>query len=435
VAAFALARVPDLPATRARHLAYFTALAERADPELRGPHQQQWLTRLDAETANLRAALEQATAPADGARLAVALTWYWFLRGRLTEARTALAADPDDPRAAQWLAGFAMLQGADVALPEMSDTRAMWFAAHALIDRSELTAARVLLERVLEDCDRWTEAAALSSRAKLAHAAADLVALERDGNRSAAIFAELGDRWGRLQATDWVGGLAEIRAEYERAADLHREGLRWAEELSLWIEVSSKLSWLAWIAVQTRDYAQARELGERALAVAEESDYPAAAVFAELSVGFAARRDGKLDVAVAHLERLVAMAAREEQPPLFLPMVLVELGYATELSGDPAAALPMHLRAFDAAAAMGAPRDEAMALEGIASATADAATAARVLGAAADARTRQGLSVGPAEQDEIDRVTRRLAAALGDAGLAREMAAGLSPGQARAQAG
>ena len=119
-----------------------------------------------------------------------------------------------------------------------------------MIDRSDLALASELLPTAL--ADPWTEAAVLSSRAKLAHATGDLAALERTATRSAALFAELGDRWGRLQATDWVGGLAEMRGEHERAAALHREGLRWAEELSLWPEVGGKLSWLAWLAVQTR---------------------------------------------------------------------------------------------------------------------------------------------------------------------------------------
>ncbi|MEV6490390.1 BTAD domain-containing putative transcriptional regulator, partial [Actinoplanes sp. NPDC051633] len=159
VAAFCLERVPDLEATRARHARYFTELAERADPELRGPGQKDWLARLDTETANLRAALARG-----GVRLAVALTWYWFLRGRLTEARAALEKHAGDPVAAVWLAGFTILQGGEMTLPEMTDKRAMWFVANALTDRSELTKSAELLERVLEDCDRWTEAAALSSR-------------------------------------------------------------------------------------------------------------------------------------------------------------------------------------------------------------------------------------------------------------------------------
>jgi hypothetical protein len=325
-----------------------------------------WLARLDAEDGNLRTALEHG----GGARLATALAWYWFLRGRFTEARAAL------PEGGSWWAGFALRQGVDVTPPPDDDPRARWFVASGLIDRSDVAGASAMLAEILAGCDPWTEAAALSSRAMIAHAGADLEALERDGTRSAELFAELGDRWGRLQATDWVGGLAEIRGEYDRAAAMHREGLRWAEELSLWPEVGSKLSWLAWIGVQTGDYVQARELGERALRLAEEQGSRAAAVFAELCVAFAARRDGKLDLAVSHLRSLVASAG--DQTPMWLPMVLTELGYAT-------GSLAHHLRAFDLAFAADYPRDLQGALVGIADTVSSPEIGARLLGAAGDA--------------------------------------------------
>ncbi|MDZ5441687.1 BTAD domain-containing putative transcriptional regulator [Micromonospora sp. 4G57] len=443
VAAFCLDRLDterpgEAAAVRARHAAYYTSLAERADPELRGPGQAEWLVTLDAENANLRSAL----AHGGGLRLAVALTWYWFLRGRFSEARRALTLDGDSSaqaRAAAWRVGFALLQGDRLETADISaydDSRGTWFVAAALIHRSELTRAAELLAAAEGSADRWTAAAVLSSRAKLAHAAGDLAALDRDGTRCAQLFAELGDRWGRLQASDWVGGLAELTGEYDRAAALHREGLGWAEELSLWPEVSSKLSWLAWLAVQTRDYVQARELAERAYRLAAEQDSGSALVFAELSLGFAARRDGKLDVATTHLEHLVELARREAQPALFLPMVLVELGYAAEHGGDPATGLARHVEAFDVAQAMGAPRDAIGALEGIASATAwsEPEVAARLLGAAAAARRAAEFAAAPAERDELDRIGGRLVAVLGRERFDTLVAAGhdLSPDAARA---
>ncbi|MET8047375.1 BTAD domain-containing putative transcriptional regulator [Streptosporangium sp. NPDC005286] len=443
VAAFCLDRLEtgrpgDAAVVRARHAAYFTGLAERADPELRGPAQAEWLSRLDTENANLRSAL----AHGGGLRLANALTWYWFLRGRFTEARHALTLDGDmsaQARAAAWRVGFALLQGDQMETADISaydDSRGTWFVAAALIDRSELALAAELLSAAGESADRWTEAAVLSSRAKLAHADGDLAALGRDGTRCAEIFAELGDRWGRLQASDWVGGLAELTGEYDRAAALHREGLGWAEELSLWPEVSSKLSWLAWLAVQTRDYVQARELAERAYKLAGEQDSVGVVVFAELSLGFAARRDGRLDVATTHLEHLAELARRDAQPALFLPMVLVELGYAAEQGGDPATGLARHVEAFDVAQAMGAPRDAIGALEGIASAAAYSVpeVAARLLGAAAAARRAAEFAAAPTERDELERITDRLIAALGRERFDALVAAGrdLSPGEGRA---
>src|SRR5262249_34136799 len=73
-------------ATRARPVAHSLSLAETAAPELVGSGGPTWLTRLEAEHDNFRAALAWAeTTPEDPsfARLAVALTLFWELRGHL----------------------------------------------------------------------------------------------------------------------------------------------------------------------------------------------------------------------------------------------------------------------------------------------------------------------------------------------------------------
>jgi len=79
---------------RLRHCRYYVALAERADPQLRGREQREWLERLDAEATNLRSAFDSLVqlGEADLAlRLATTLTWYWYLRGRLQEALRSLS--------------------------------------------------------------------------------------------------------------------------------------------------------------------------------------------------------------------------------------------------------------------------------------------------------------------------------------------------------
>lgn len=63
VAAYATERLhemEDLTAVRDRHLLHYRALAEHAEPELRGAGQRPWLARLDAEAGNLRTALDEA---------------------------------------------------------------------------------------------------------------------------------------------------------------------------------------------------------------------------------------------------------------------------------------------------------------------------------------------------------------------------------------
>ena len=84
-----------LGATRQAHAEYYLALAEAAEPELRGPEQARWLERLEAEHDNLRAALEWADerdAGELGARLGAALWRFWSVRGYLTEGRARLGS-------------------------------------------------------------------------------------------------------------------------------------------------------------------------------------------------------------------------------------------------------------------------------------------------------------------------------------------------------
>ena len=45
---------------RRRHAAFVLALTERAERELRGPHEREWSARLEAEHSNVRAALRWA---------------------------------------------------------------------------------------------------------------------------------------------------------------------------------------------------------------------------------------------------------------------------------------------------------------------------------------------------------------------------------------
>ncbi|MGH2779864.1 MAG: BTAD domain-containing putative transcriptional regulator [Thermoleophilaceae bacterium] len=105
-----LAEAGEEGAMRERHARYFTALAERVEPALRGRDQGVWLARLRAEDANLRLALQstrdRATSDPDEAlRLAAALGWYWYVgrqvdgRVQLTETLAATRAGAPSSRA------------------------------------------------------------------------------------------------------------------------------------------------------------------------------------------------------------------------------------------------------------------------------------------------------------------------------------------------
>jgi predicted ATPase/class 3 adenylate cyclase len=78
----------------ARHAEHFLGLAREAEPKLIGPDQARWLDRLEDDHVNLRAALEYLTErdPARAVMLAGDLTWFWTIRGYAPEASQRLEA-------------------------------------------------------------------------------------------------------------------------------------------------------------------------------------------------------------------------------------------------------------------------------------------------------------------------------------------------------
>jgi predicted ATPase/DNA-binding SARP family transcriptional activator len=450
VAAYAMERLhemQDLTAVRDRHLSHYLALAERAESRLRCAGQRSWLARLDAEAGNLRAALDEAVRRAaagqaeEAVRLATALSWWWLLRGRLTEARrslsTVLAVAPDAPELALLHAAFALLTGdpteasattaADAVLDPVRRARALWLCAYGLFSAGEVTASAELNATALDlfgsADEQWGTAAALGLRATLALVRGDLDALGRNGRRSADLFGELGDRWGELQTVSPLAALAEIKGEYDEAARLQREGLRLARELALETEVSARLSGLGRLALLARDWDKGRRLHEQARRIAAEQGHKYGEIHSEMGLALGARRSGDLDAAEAHLLHIrdgYADVSSEAGDHL----LLAELGFIAELRGDADQSVRHHLQGLDVARSLGEPRALALSLEGLAGAATlracgpAAECAALLLGAADAARRAVGAPLPSAERGDVDRVTAEARTVLGGAAFA-----------------
>ncbi|QKW30401.1 AfsR/SARP family transcriptional regulator [Streptomyces seoulensis] len=459
VAAYAQARLAEAGESAEvarRHAVHYTELAERARPHLHGPEQHRWLLRLSAETANFRrAAREAAACPAGdlALRLVNALAWFWILMGRLTEGRRSLAAaleaapsPPDDPagaEAATWCEGIGLLLGEvepedecrtawEATGPARSTglARARWFVGYALWDVGALSAAESRLNEVLADFralrDAWGVAAALSSRAALAMARGSLDALHDDALEARTRFTGLGDAWGQLKAAQALAVHAEITAAYEEAAQLHREGLRSAESLELWSEVSRQLSGLGRIALLSGRYDEADEFHRRALRLAAEQGNRPAEQMAELGLALGARRRGDLTAAGEHLRPWLAWN-RTRGASNGLALVLAELGFCAELRGDVADCLGRHRDGLAAAVASEDPRAVALALEGLAGGHAlagGAERAARLLGTADATRTRSGAPLPAAERADVERIAERARDVLGPQAYAAAFGAG-----------
>ncbi|WP_084960037.1 BTAD domain-containing putative transcriptional regulator [Thermoactinospora rubra] len=446
-----LAEAGELEEVRRRHLTYFTALAERADIALRGHGQREWLSLLDAESPNIRAAIENAATAGDAVRLANAMGWYWTLRGRFEEGRQAIEAALARPgsvapsphaEATVWRAGLILqFNGCDRAVQEalpvldkISDpvrqARMRWYLAYSLWGQGDLGPGETLARQALAGAeaagDRWGVAAALSSLAAAASTRGDLAEAARDGERSAELFTSLGDRCGLLQASAQLAQQAEIVGDYDRAAVLHQQALTVAEELELWLRVSWSLSGLGRIALLRGDYAQADELHERARRLAVEQSNRFAEHFAEVGLALSARRQGRLDVAERHLRRWLDWLRMIEGAP-GAALVLAELGFIAELRGRVEEALALHKEGYEQAISTDDPRAIALAQEGLAGARAlagDHRLAARLLGAAASLRESVGAPLPEAERGDVDRISASVREALGEDGFLAELRAG-----------
>ncbi|WP_275292011.1 BTAD domain-containing putative transcriptional regulator [Amycolatopsis sp. La24] len=442
VAAYATERLhemSDAAETRIRHLRHYLALAERAEPRLRGNEQRTWLTRLDAEAGNMRAALDEAvraSAAKEAVRLTTALSWWWLLRGRLAEGRRALstvldAVSPDAELAVLHHA-FALLTGDQSAAPADAAAirdpirrgRALWLRAYSLFSVGDATASAetnaLALDLFTAEDDQWGVAAALGLRAMLALVRGDLASLGRDGVRSAALFRTLGDRWGEMQTIPPLAALAEIKGDYQDAADRQRAGLAIARELDLQAEVSARLSGLGRLALLERDWERARELHQQAHRIAAEHGYTYGQIHAEMGLALGARRSGDLDTAEKHLHHI-----RDSYAGLSSlagdHLLYAELGFIAELRSDTGQAAAFHLRSLDIARTLDEPRALALSLEGLAGAAArkdSAECAALLLGAADAARRRVDAPLPRAERGDTDRITAAAQAVLSESGFA-----------------
>ncbi|MGH3090631.1 MAG: LuxR C-terminal-related transcriptional regulator [Rubrobacteraceae bacterium] len=252
----------NFDAVRRRHAAFFLALAEEAEPELRGAEQEAWLGRLDAEHENLRAALRWALEreAETGIRLAGALGEFWTMRGHLAEARGWLEAAIKDggtqsPRVGKVLfwAGNMAREGGDYERAEELGEESLRLARNL---GDEASAATILYDLGLLSL---YQCAYEHSRVRLEEA----LALQRESEDS--VGASL-----TLQA---LGLLATVQKDYAQASGLHEEALTLARETGDAIAAVFTLGSGALLAVALGDHEKAGRLRAEGMRLAMRFGY------------------------------------------------------------------------------------------------------------------------------------------------------------------
>lgn len=423
------------------HAEFFAELAGRADAPLRAAGQLEWLDVLAADHGNLHAALRWSVHgdPALALRLVAALSWYWWLRGRVEGAPLAsglldvVGDDPPEGLAEE----YALCVMNAVSGGVTGDRAVAWLdRAERLLHRIDrqlrypaaivlwaLTAGPARTDiavfvRQIGD-DPWTQALIRMSEGFLAQFTGDLAVTEEACGEALRGFRVCGDRWGAANCLDTLAQVAGWRGDHDRARALLAEALGMAERLGALEDTADLLYQRAQVLINAGTPDAARADFERGIKLARRAGTPDKIAGGYQGLGEVARLRG--DFAEARRmyetaltgytsERFIAVAVRGS--------ALVGLAWATIAEGDTGRARDLLHEALDASfdhpIFMYQPA-AAVALAGAAVADGDGARAALLLGAAQALRRIQ-----PGNPADFARVSAGARALLGDAAFEKE---------------
>jgi len=244
-----------------RHAAYYLALAEVAAAALVGPGAVGWLTRLDAEHDNLRAALRWALDRGDretALRLAGALWRFWAQRGHLSEGR-------------RWYTeAFALPGGGSPATPA-AEVNWLIGAARLAMDQAAFDEASAYCEQTAalarEHEDAADQAAALNTQGLLARALNRYADSAQAHEAALPLARAAADPGGTATALLGLAYAAMFTGDAMRASALAEESLAQARASGDQLVLAQVLFFLSWVASNGAGLERAGVLATEALSL------------------------------------------------------------------------------------------------------------------------------------------------------------------------
>ncbi|WP_328872335.1 winged helix-turn-helix domain-containing protein [Streptomyces sp. NBC_00287] len=392
---YAVERAAETPEVRAtaerRHRAWVRGLVEEADPRLRSAEQLPWISRLETELDNIRAALHRSLTAADvteAGALALALGWFWWLRNYRHEGADWVARvlglssnpdpdeDPDHPFHTLWMRlrilRFFLLADAepwngplDARQRQQLDRVRAFFAAggpeaarlpglawpltSTLLGGPE--DRRPELDEALTNCRAyggdWEISIVLMFRTHLAVDSAGGLRVVDDGLAELRVLSRrAGDRWMRAQVCSAAGEAAMARGRFDAARGEYQEALRLAQEVGAHAETPFLIARLAEIAYRTGDRTAALAALDEANAAADRHGVPDSRAFVLLQRALIALDDQDIAGAREHYEAARAACERGTPPPQFLAGLDLIHGLVTAEESGPEHGLPILARAL-----------------------------------------------------------------------------------------
>jgi predicted ATPase/transcriptional regulator with XRE-family HTH domain len=431
-----------------RHTVYFLALAERAEPELRGADQPTWFDRLDRELDNLRTALAWARSTDEvelGLRLAVALAVFCEERGHVGEG-------------CDWLAALVQQRGTRDAAPRMArlHARALAISAWLAFLQGDYERAAPLAE---ESLARWrhlgevgNSPVALNALAYVARRDDDQARQDARFRQSLALTRAEGDTHGSAAVLSWLGTQQRAAGDLDGATALLGESLQLYQTTGTLGGIAYVLLHLGGVARARQDTDRARALFEHSLALYDSLGDRSDVAYATGALAALAADDGDFSRARRLCDESIA-TFRQLGDIRGLTEELRVLGRIARLQGDDRSAAAAFAECLKLSHALRRV-DLAFSLEGLAMSKARIAArepqpgqlplAVRLLGAADALRESLGTaahrnwSVAAPEvtHPEYEQLVADIRAALGNAAFTAAWSAGrrLSLDEARAEA-
>ena len=316
-----LAESGEEDAVRARHLRFFVALAERAQPEMEGAGLVEWLPRFDVEHDNVRAAFDwglHSGANSECVRLMSALWQFWFVRGHLTEGRrrfeAALNAGDTEPR----LRAMALIDVGQLMTFHGDFIATRQFASEAL------KIARTIADKRLEG--RALDTLGYST------AFLDPPAAPDQFLASASLLRDAGDGLYLADALNGLGVARLFEGDYAGARTALEEGVASSRRIGNLSLLTIGLGMLGYTLELQGHLARAQTCLRESLSIARRIGDRVSMADALHCLGFVEAHRGEYERAEAHIRESVTLA--REVSPIILMFALLTEGLARYMRAD-----------------------------------------------------------------------------------------------------
>jgi len=287
----------ELIPARQAHAAYFAQVASRAEGQLTGPDQAEWLARLDADYGNLVAALSFLAEKGEAETaltMTNALTRYWYMRARWQDR-------------ALWINRVIDLPG---EVTPIVRARALISYGHVL-RATRVHEAKQRYEEALELCRRISDQALISrcliNLGNIALNTGDYAAASERFEEGVSIGQKIDDQVIVAGGLISLGEAATRQGEYGIAGQRFQEALALERSMGNMEGVESATGWLGFVALWQNNLPAARQYLQESLELGRQLQDSIGIVIAQGALARLALREGDASAAQSTLTEALTL--------------------------------------------------------------------------------------------------------------------------------